>query len=231
MSNEIISEWDNAASEYMSAQEQSNYVAVNKKIVSDRFKDLRNKTVLDLGCGYGWYANYFSSIGSIVTGCDGSSEMIALARKNYPDIAFEIVDIQQVFPYTDRSFDLVFCNQVLMDIENLDIVIKEAHRVLKQDGIFYFAIVHPAFYSGEWVRDENGFGKSKIMSRYLSNYSFQNEFWGKTIHFHRPISSYFNSVIKQGFVLTDIQEPVTYDGISKSKELPLFLFAEFVKKI
>ena len=28
-----------------------------------------------------------------------------------------------------------------------------------------------------------------------------------------------------------IQEPVTYDGITKSKELPLFLFVEVGKKI
>ncbi len=56
-----------------------------------------------------------------------------------------------------------------------------------------------------------------------------NEFWGTT-HFHRPLSFYLNAAAKHGFTLKEICEPVFYDGVTKNNELPLFFFAEFIKK-
>lgn len=229
MNDTIIKQWDSAADSYAQSQEQSEFALINKQIVCERFTNLKDKTVLDLGCGYGWYTQYLSSIGGKVTGCDGSSKMINLARSNYPECTFEIVDMQHPLPYPNNCFDIVFCNQVLMDISNLDSVISEISRVIKNDGIFYFSIVHPAFYDCHWEMDENGFRKNKIMTKYLSHYSFENEFWGTTTHYHRTISDYINSVIEHGLTLKKLYEPISYDGITKSKEFPLFLFAEFIK--
>lgn len=116
-----------------------------------------------------------------------------------------------------------------MDIDSFEKVYQEVYRVLKLNGIFYFSIVHPAFYDCYWEQDERGFRKSKIMSKYLSEYSFINDFWGETTHYHRTISTYINSALSKGFVLKYLEEPISYDGVTKSKEFPLFLFAEFVK--
>ncbi|MCQ2461905.1 MAG: hypothetical protein MJ177_00695 [Clostridia bacterium] len=55
------------------------------------------------------------------------------------------------------------------------------------------------------------------------------DFWGETTHFHRPLSYYLNSASEQGFILKHIDEPVSYDGITKNRDLPLFLFAEYQK--
>lgn len=102
--------------------------------------------------------------------------------------------------------------------------------IIKNGGIFYFSNVRPAFYDCHWEQDEKGFRKNKVMSKYLSNYSFENEFWSKTTHYHRTISDYLNDTIKNGFILKNIKEPVSYDGITKSKEYPLFFFAEFTNQ-
>lgn len=225
----MIRQWDKAAHLFCDYQETSEYAKLNKEIVMKRFSSLQNKKVLDLGCGYGWYSNYFSKIGAKVIGCDGSIEMLKLARKKYPNIQFEYMDIEDRLNIQDNSFDIVFSNQVLMDIKNIPHLIKEVHRILKKHGIFYVSIVHPAFYDGEWLSDEKGFKKSKIIEKYLSEYSFDNEFWGKTRHYHRTISFYLNTISDAHFRLICLQEPPVYDNVNKSQEIPLFLFMEFEK--
>ncbi len=229
MENKTIDKWNKAAEIYTAAQEESEYVSINKYIAAKRFQNLQGKRVLDLGCGYGWYTDFFSSAGAEAIGCDGSEKMIELAKERYPDSCFECADIERALPYANDSFDLVFCNQVLMDIKNFEYLFEEAFRISKKEGLFYFSIVHPAFYDCRWIKDENGFQNAKVMTRYLSEYSFDNEFWGKTTHYHRTISKYINTAIEKGFRLVRLEEPVSYDGITKSREFPLFLFAEFVK--
>ncbi len=125
MKNETIEKWNRAADVYAEMQEEDEFVLVNKKVVTERFQSLLRKRVLDLGCGYGWYTDFFSSIGANVTGCDGSERMLELAREKYPDCNFECIDIEKSLPYENNSFDLVFCNQVIMDILNVEELLEE----------------------------------------------------------------------------------------------------------
>lgn len=214
--NSVINQWNNAAENYTISQEQSEYADINKAVVCERFSQLSGEKVLDLGCGYGWYTEYFSSIGGKALGCDGSPKMIDIAKSKYPDCDFQIADIESTLPYEDSSFDMVFCNQVLMDVEDYGKAMSEAYRVLKKGGVFFFGIVHPAFYDCEWAENENGFKKAKVIERYLSQYSFNNEFWGTTTHYHRTISDYLNTALETGFYLKKLTEPVSYDGVNKS---------------
>lgn len=225
----VIQQWNNTAERYTNEQEKSEYTENNKRIVKERFQDLSGQKILDLGCGYGYYTDYFAGIGADVSGVDGSDKMIEIARSYYPDCSFAVCDITEKLPFSDNSFDLIFCNQVLMDVEDVESVFSECYRILKTHGIFYYSIVHPAFYDCHWVKDENDFLFAKQISSYIKPYSFLNDFWGETMHFHRPLSYYLNAASEQGFILKHIDEPVSYDGITKNQDLPLFLFAEYQK--
>lgn len=130
MKDKVIEQWDHAAEKYLQAQENSDFVHINKQVVCDRFKDLANKKVLDLGCGYGWYSDYFSSVGADVTGCDGSEKMIAIARSLYPSGKYEVVNVEKRLPYLDSAYDMVFCNQVFKGGAVLRILLVEDERLL-----------------------------------------------------------------------------------------------------
>lgn len=108
MSNEIIKQWDDAAQQYFSSQEDSELVQVNKSVVHCRFNKLTNKKVLDIGCGYGYYTNYFRAIGGCVVGCDGSEKMLSIAREQYPLCIFEYADIEKPLVYSEQEFDIAF---------------------------------------------------------------------------------------------------------------------------
>ncbi len=182
-----------------------------------------------MGCGYGYYTHYFDGIGAQTIGVDEAEKMIQIAKNKYPHSIFSIVDLTNPLPFEDASFEMVFCNQVLMDIEKIDNVINECFRVLKNNGIFYYSIVHPAFYNGDWRVDENGYKYAIELTRYLTPCDFKNIFWGETTHFHRPLSEYLNAAAKAGFALKHTEEPKSYDGILKNDDLPLFFFAEYEK--
>ena len=223
----VLQQWNDAAAQYTADQESSEFAEVNKNVVMRRFNNLQGRSVLDLGCGYGWYTDYFRRIGAQAVGCDGAEKMIEIARSRYPETVFETADILSSLPYSDKRFDLVFCNQVLMDLGEIAPLMREIHRIIADNGIFYMSIVHPAFYDCRWGKDEAGFRRTKIMERYLTEYCFDNEFWGRTRHYHRTVSGYLNTITDAGFRLVHMEEPRSYDGVHKSAEFPLFLMAEF----
>lgn len=227
--NDTISQWNNAALKYTEDQENSEYVESNKKIVMNRFKHFNGEKVLDLGCGYGFFTDYFRTIGANAVGIDGSEKMIEIAKERYPMADFSVMDITKPLDFENGRFDMVFSNQVFMDVENIDFVFSECGRLLKIGGILYYSIVHPAFYDGRWLSDENDFKYAKAMEKYIEPYKFKNEFWGETNHFHRPLSYYLNIAAKNGFMLKEVIEPVSYDGKNKNSDLPLFFFAEYKK--
>ena len=225
----IIDQWNQAAAQYAEDQDRSALAQSNRRIVTRRFGDLTGMQVLDLGCGYGNYTDYFRSIGAEVTGVDGAQAMLAIARERYPHCTFRQCDITRALPFADVQFDLVFCNQVLMDIADIGPVLAQCHRVLKKGGVFYFSIVHPAFYAGSWLEDAQGFRYAKAVQAYIRPYSLTNHFWGDTAHYHRPLSYYLNAAAAHGFCLVRAEEPPAYDGITKTNDLPLFFFAEYRK--
>lgn len=226
---DIINQWNRAASKYEEDQEGSEFADSNKRVVQARFQHFNGEKVLDLGCGYGFFTDYFRSIGADAIGIDGSEKMIGLARDRYPGAEFFVMDITRPFAFENNQFDVVFSNQVLMDIEDIEFVFAECRRVMKTGGILYYSIVHPAFYDCHWQKDENGYRYAKVIDKYIKPYQFTQEFWGETEHFHRPLSCYLNIAAKNGFTLKETCEPVSYDGINKNSDLPLFFFAEYIK--
>lgn len=90
--------------------------------------------VIDFGCGTGSFTSRFLNNGFELYGMDISSNCIRYARKKYPDISFEIGDIEHT-GYPDESFDAVLLTGVLHHFSDFSGVIKEIHRILRKGGI------------------------------------------------------------------------------------------------
>lgn len=72
-----------------------------------------NAIILDLGCGYGVYANYLTEIGCkcFYVGCDIDINALRDARRGF-NIDYVLCDIHQL-PFKERSAQLVLCSEVL----------------------------------------------------------------------------------------------------------------------
>ncbi len=226
--NEIINQWNQVAKTYSDFDATSRYSNFCKEFVSQRFNNMDGLKILDAGCGNGVYAHIFAENGGTVIGCDGTNEMLNLAHKKYPRYQFDYVNLLERMPYKDKEFDIVFCNLVLMDIDPIDNILSEFHRILKTNGVFFFSIVHPAFYHAVWEKDASGTIASKKVTSYITAFSKLQNIWGATMHYHRPISFYYNKICKNGFYLKEMSEPKVYED-TKIPDIPLYLFSEFLK--
>lgn len=91
-----------------------------------------NATILDIGCGNKPYAQYIKNITKIYDrnsyiGCD-----IIQSSEYQVDIICEATNI----PLESERFDAIICTQVLEHIFDNKDLISEAHRLLKNDGVF-----------------------------------------------------------------------------------------------
>jgi ubiquinone/menaquinone biosynthesis C-methylase UbiE len=220
-SDTSISEWNRIATEY--SKWRGGELGARGKaftnIVTDNLLtsvgNLTGKNVLDLGCGDGYLARTFSSKGAHVWGIDGAPNMIQLATSNdiLGNIHFQIGDITKKLPYKDDYFDLVVCNMVLMDLEEIDFTINEVARVVKIFGRFVFSIVHPCFYDalGEWIDTTSPAPAHRFRTRYTEKVKYLKKLVGLPsevllAHYNRPIQSYIQPLISNNMCIVDFKE-------------------------
>ncbi|MDH5413578.1 MAG: glycosyltransferase [Flavobacteriaceae bacterium] len=93
--------------------------------------------ILDLGCGNGLIGDILFK--KIDVGMDINSQTITFAQRfnSYKNLI--IADAREL-PFPDGTFNTIFSNCVLEHIPNVDLVFKEAGRVLKNGGKFVFTI-------------------------------------------------------------------------------------------
>lgn len=90
--------------------------------------------ILDVGCGTGQLTGELAARGAEVTGIDSSAEMVAEAKRKFPELRFEVMDAREI--RMDRKFDAVFSNAALHWIKEPERVIAGVARVLKAGGRF-----------------------------------------------------------------------------------------------
>lgn len=110
-----------------------------QKPAGSPFDKLRTSrcSVLDVACGAGVLTNKLNELNYVATGIDFSAEMISEARLRYPDLKFAIGDAENL-NFADESFDAVVMNFGILHLENPELAMAEAKRVLKPQGKFIF---------------------------------------------------------------------------------------------
>ena len=102
---------------------------------------IKNDSVLDLGCGPGHHSRVFLENGFKIKGIDLSTEMIAIAQKEVLDGDFEVMDILDL-KLESESFDGIWASASLLHIPKNKIksVLKVLKRLLVQDGVLYISL-------------------------------------------------------------------------------------------
>jgi len=182
--------------------------------------DVKGRRVLDAGCGAGYMCRILAERGAKVTGVDLSTKFIELAqryeKKKKMGIEYFCADLAHLSQIRNSYFDLVISIYVLCDVRDYVKAIKEIARILKPKGRFVFLIEHPCFNwkAGGWERIPADSQRTEDW-RYLKlDHYFergtQEWQWGKfptLLSFYRPLSDYFHSLKKNGFVVRDLFEP------------------------
>jgi SAM-dependent methyltransferase len=104
--------------------------------------------LLDVATGPGFVAAAAAARGATVVGIDFSRAMIGLARERYPDLDFREGDAEAL-AFPDASFDAVTMNFGVLHLEQPDLALAEARRVLAGGGRFAFTV---------WAKPEKSLG-------------------------------------------------------------------------
>lgn len=189
---------------------------LEKPAMAKMLPDLTEKSVLDLGCGYGHNCIDFVHRGAKrVVGVDISEKMLEVAKSESANEKIEYVNMSMTdIAKLGESFDFIYSSLAFHYIKDFDAFAKEMYSVLNVGGQLLFSQEHPIITA---TIDGNGhFNKNlkgKRVSYTFSNYNEPGErkvhwYVDGVIKYHRTFSNVINALAKAGFVIEENCEPV-----------------------
>ncbi len=190
--------------------------------------NLKNKTILELGCGNGYLSRSFLKHDpKSLTLLDISKYNLEFAKSMFTNnrIKYLEQDATKKWKVENSSVDLIYSNMMLNEVANIKTPMSEAYRVLKRNGKFIFSVTHPSWDLYIYAQEKAGIKSSKIkglgnyFSKGFSKYimgtdsktnpslakKYKREF--EVEHYQRPLSDYFNTLTSAGFNVKKIVEP------------------------
>ena len=109
--------------------------------------DMTNKRVLDLGCGRGANAVTFARQAAHVIAIDSAASALAAGRRladlHEVRVEWHEGDVADLAFLRADSVDLAFAAGVLTEVEDVDRLLRQVHRVLRAGAPFVFSYDHP----------------------------------------------------------------------------------------
>ena len=107
--------------------------------IKSRGLESTDTKILDIGCGAGFFCNLAAQKKFQVSGVDLSDDALQVAGKfDSTKTANYVKSDARKTPFADASFDIVVSLDFLEHIDQPHLVIKEASRVLRPGGLFFF---------------------------------------------------------------------------------------------
>lgn len=100
-----------------------------------KYADLKDKFILDCGCGSGGYILEFFKYSPNVFGVECDEEKVKFFKSLNVNPSNVIAGNIESLPFEDNKFDLVFLNEVLEHVQNEQKALSEIKRVLKTGGL------------------------------------------------------------------------------------------------
>lgn len=153
--------------------------APENRIIYSKLGDIKNKRILDLGCGAGESSVFFAKKGAKVTATDISAGMLKVVKKLAKKHKTSLKTAQcysHKTPFKKESFDIVYAANLLHHVVSKS-TLKEVKRVLKKGGIFvswdpldhnFFINVYRNIASKVRTKDEHPIKFSQLKE--LNNY-------------------------------------------------------------
>ena len=213
---------------YQELREKKGYTANDLIEIPQLFQligDVKNKTVLDLGCGAGGSAKKLIELGAKnVLGIDLSTKMIEVANKENCsiNIKYQVMSMNEI-DKIDEKFDLVISSLAIHYIEDYVGLCKKVYNLLNDGGEFVFSHGHP-MDSAPILKD---YSENFVIingKKYFLLSDYNNE--GKRVShwfvdgvetYHRNMGHLVNGLIDAGFKLERLLESYATEDIIKIK--------------
>ena len=172
--------------------------------------DLKGQRIVDLGCGFGWFARHAAGEGAeSVLGLDLSRNMIARARAETasPIVTYEIADLDRL-DLPSASFDFAYSSLAFHYVADFGRLVRTVHAALVPGSSFVFTIEHPLYMapsSPDWAQ----IGGRTVWpgDGYLVEGPRTTDWLAKgVVKYHRTLGTTLNALIASGFVVRHVEE-------------------------
>ncbi len=216
--------WDHAADAYAGFQaDGSDYYRLEffGPAQIEACGDVRGLTLLDVGCGSGYFSRAMAERGANVTGVDLSAGMLRhahLAEDAAPlGITYQQMDarlIGESFP--PASFEMATACMSMQDMPDIDRVFAGVARVLRPGARFVTCVTHPGsdMREREWLTDPSGERYALALGGYFEegplSYDWKSNrlaYQFSTAGYHAPLERWFQWALSAGFTLRAFHEP------------------------
>ncbi len=142
-----------------------------RHILTDKTFD----SALEIGCGTGKNTEWLLTKTKNLICVDFSEEMLNKAKEKIKsnNVQFVQADIKVDWQFDESIFDLITFSLVLEHIDDLNPILKQCQRVLKQNGLIYIGELHPfKQYLGTKARFEtpNGVYELECYTHHFSDF-------------------------------------------------------------
>ena len=176
-----------------------------------RLPALRGKRVVDLGCGFGWFARWAAAQGAAsVLGLDLSENMLERARAETADPAVLYVraDLESL-DLPEGAFDLAYSSLAFHYIEDFGRLARAVSRALGRNGHLVFSIEHPIYTASMrpgWLPNGDG-GRAWPVDHYAIEGPRVTDWLVEgVVKQHRTLASTLNALIDAGFAIERLEE-------------------------
>ncbi|MBI2613580.1 MAG: class I SAM-dependent methyltransferase [Candidatus Levybacteria bacterium] len=106
-------------------QADRKHKTAGKKIALSFIREGKGKLALDIGCRDGYWSEVLKKKGYIVKSLDIEPHYKGALKH----------DVEKGLPFENKTFDLIWCTEVLEHLKNPEFLIKEIGRVMKKNGV------------------------------------------------------------------------------------------------
>ncbi|WP_128544773.1 class I SAM-dependent methyltransferase [Larkinella soli] len=170
--------------------------------------------VLEIGCGWGRGLELLTKAADHYTGIDKNEALIQSLGREYPQSTFIQASIPPLSGLADDSFDYIVTFQVIEHIQNDDLFLKEAYRVLKPGGTLLLTTVNRLFSltRNPWhVREYTAQELKNLMLRYFPTVETRG------IHGNGKVMEYYEQNKKS------VQKITRFDVLNLQYRLPRWM--------
>lgn len=221
---DILKQYNDIGRDYIEGQEKFFSVREDKarEFITKCLPDLKDKKVLDMGCGHGKDIIAYESLGAEVYGIDSSEVMIEEAAKRVKHPERLVVGNFEKTDYEDKYFDVIISRHSLHFLDSFDEAYKELARIIKKKGILVIVVQHPI--KDLFLQESRLYGDKEIIK--VSLYNDKVPVYFKTHTFKEWFSEEF---FKHFYIdlIDEEQKPIEYRDKGRS---PAFFAIKAIRR-